>query len=388
MRFTKLILLFLFTLFLSNVTVGQKVLPPIYNYKIFDYNAASQNWDVAVDSTGALYASNNKGLLYFNGEEWLLNKLPNNTIIRSVRVIGDRVYTGSYEEFGYWKKNELFDYTSLTHLIKDYTFTNEEFWQIVPFNNAIVFRSFSTVFIYENDTITVVESDAVVTNIVTYNNELFVAGGGTGLYKLKNNTLELVEGLDLLQGKTVISMAVLEDELLIGTKLNGCYILKDGLLKEWETIVNLDLKRHQLNDIVPYPNNKIAFGTIKKGVYLYDLVTNEYVNLDRETGLQNNTVLSIFHFDDQLWLGLDNGIDRIRTNAPVTYYTDFSGALGTVYDIAYLDDRIYLGSNTGIYYFEDNQLLFVENSQGHVWDLKVVDGEVYIDGVKKCFIWA
>tara|TARA_R110002049_G_scaffold266119_1_gene442206 strand:+ start:18591 stop:21290 length:2700 start_codon:yes stop_codon:yes gene_type:complete len=359
--------------------LGQKVLPPIYNYRIFDYKAASQNWDVAVDSTGALYAANNKGLLYYNGEEWVLNKLPNNTIIRSVKVVDDKIFTGSYEEFGFWKKNKfgLLDYTSLTHLIKNYKFTNEEFWQIITYNDALVFRSFSTVYIYKNNEIKVIDVDVVVTDLVAYKNELYIAGGGTGIYRLKENTFVPVANLDMLLNKTIIAMSVINDELLIGTKLNGCYTLKNDVLTEWDNEINIELKKHQLNDIVPYPKAKIAFGTIKKGVYLYDLDQQSYINLDRETGLQNNTVLSIFHFDNQLWLGLDNGIDRIRTNAPITYYTDFSGVVGTTYDIAYLNDIIYLGSNTGIYYFEDDQLKFVENSQGHVWDLTVVQGELF-----------
>ena len=377
MKFHYAIILFVW--FLSNSILGQKVLPPIYNYRIFDYKAASQNWDVAVDSTGALYAANNKGLLYYNGEEWVLNKLPNNTIIRSVKVVDDKIFTGSYEEFGFWKKNKfgLLDYTSLTHLIKNYKFTNEEFWQIITYNDALVFRSFSTVYIYKNNEIKVIDVDVVVTDLVAYKNELYIAGGGTGIYILKENTFVPVANLDMLLNKTIIAMSVINDELLIGTKLNGCYTLKNDVLTEWDNEINIELKKHQLNDIVPYPKDKIAFGTIKKGVYLYDLNQQSYINLDRETGLQNNTVLSIFHFDNQLWLGLDNGIDRIRTNAPITYYTDFSGVVGTTYDIAYLNDIIYLGSNTGIYYFEDDQLKFVENSQGHVWDLTVVQGELF-----------
>ena len=377
MKFHYAIILFVW--FLSNSILGQKVLPPIYNYRIFDYKAASQNWDVAVDSTGALYAANNKGLLYYNGEEWVLNKLPNNTIIRSVKVVDDKIFTGSYEEFGFWKKNKfgLLDYTSLTHLIKNYKFTNEEFWQIITYNDALVFRSFSTVYIYKNNEIKVIDVDVVVTDLVAYKNELYIAGGGTGIYRLKENTFVPVANLDMLLNKTIIAMSVINDELLIGTKLNGCYTLKNDVLTEWDNEINIELKKHQLNDIVPYPKAKIAFGTIKKGVYLYDLDQQSYINLDRETGLQNNTVLSIFHFDNQLWLGLDNGIDRIRTNAPITYYTDFSGVVGTTYDIAYLNDIIYLGSNTGIYYFEDDQLKFVENSQGHVWDLTVVQGELF-----------
>ncbi|WP_165749497.1 Two component regulator three Y domain-containing protein [Cellulophaga sp. Z1A5H] len=377
MKFYYGIILFLF--FLSNSVFGQKVLPPIYNYKIFDYKAASQNWDVAVDSSGALYAANNKGLLSYNGEEWVLNKLPNNTIIRAVRVIGDKIFTGSYEEFGYWQKNEygLLDYTSLTHLIKNYTFTNEEFWQIIAFKDAIVFRSFSTVYVYEDDKIKVIDVAGVVSDLVAYNNELYIAGGDTGMYKFQGDKFSALDHFEALLGKTIIATAIVDNKLFIGTKLNGCYVFENGVLEEWDNDINKELKKHQLNEIVPYPNNKIAFGTIKKGVYLYDNTQNTFINLDRETGLQNNTVLSIFHYDNQLWLGLDNGIDRIQTNAPITYYTDFSGAVGTTYDIAFANGILYLGSNTGIYYFENDVLQFVENSQGHVWDLKVIDGELF-----------
>lgn len=361
-----------------NVFVGQKVLPPIYNYKIFDYKAASQNWDIAVDDSGGLYAANNKGLLYYNGEEWILNKLPNSTIIRSVEVIGDKIYTGSYEEFGYWKKNSLglLEYTSLTFLIKNYEFTNEEFWQIIPFGNAIVFRSFSTVYVYENNKIKVFDTDVVVTDLIVYNNSIYIAGGNNGIYKIEGEELVALQNIDILIDKTIIAMSVVSDGLLIGTKLNGCYLLKDNEIVAWNNEINEELKRHQLNDIVPYNSGKIAFGTIKKGVYLYDLSKDTFINLDRATGLQNNTVLSIFHYNNQLWLGLDNGIDRIRTNAPITYYTDFSGAVGTTYDIALFEGTIYLGSNTGIYFFENDELKFIEGSQGHVWDLEVIHGEL------------
>lgn len=124
---------------------GQQLLPPIQNYQLLDYKGGSKNWDVSVNNKGELFVANNKGLLHFNGEQWTLNKLPNNTIIRSVESIGDRVYTGSYEEFGYWTKNKFGElgYTSLTHLIKDHTFTSEEFWEIFPSKDGkVVFRLF------------------------------------------------------------------------------------------------------------------------------------------------------------------------------------------------------------------------------------------------------
>ena len=122
---------------------GQQLLPPIQNYQLLDYKGGTKNWDVSVNENGELFVANNKGLLHYNGEQWTLNKLPNNTIIRSVKSIGDRVYTGSYEEFGYWTKNEFGElgYTSLTHLIKDHTFTSEEFWEIY-FKTSPIFGIF------------------------------------------------------------------------------------------------------------------------------------------------------------------------------------------------------------------------------------------------------
>lgn len=374
MNYIFLVFTFFFVLFGN----AQKVLPPITNYKIFDYKAASQNWGITVGSDGAVYIANNRGLLYYNGEEWVLNKLPNGTIIRSVQAVGDKIYTGSYEEFGYWEKNEFGSlvYTSLTHLITNYTFTNEEFWQIIAWENAIIFRSFSTIYKYENTKITVLDVDMLVTDIEVYKDKILVAGSGGSIYELVDTQLVPFSIANPLFDKTIIAMLTIPQGLLLGTKLNGCFLYNDMELMPWDPALNDKLKQYQLNDVVAYGEDKIAFGTIKKGVFLYDLKEKTYLNLDRETGLQNNTVLSMVHSDEQLWLALDNGIDKIRTNPAITYYTDFSGVVGTVYDMAFFENTLYLGSNTGVYYFENDELQFVDGTQGHVWDLKAIDGEL------------
>ena len=59
-----------FLLLLSFWLDAQDLVPPIHNYKVFDYNAASQNWGLATDNYGGLFVPNNKGLLYFTGEQW------------------------------------------------------------------------------------------------------------------------------------------------------------------------------------------------------------------------------------------------------------------------------------------------------------------------------
>lgn len=358
---------------------GQQLLPPIQNYQLLDYKAGTKNWDVSVNEKGELFVANNKGLLHYNGEQWTLNKLPNNTIIRSVKSIGDRVYTGSYEEFGYWAKDEFGElgYTSLTHLIKGHTFTSEEFWEIFQSSDVkVMFRSFSAIYSYAEDNITVVDPPFVVSDLIEFNGKLIVAGGSVGLFEIQGDSFVPLSGQDVLEGKTVNDIAIVEGNLLVGTKLSGCFLYDGTTLTPWQTAINEELKEHQLNKIILLGENLLGFGTIKNGMYLYNSDVGKYRVLNRESGLQNNTVLSSLLYKDLLWLGLDNGIARARLNNPITYFTDYTGLLGMVYDIAWYNGKLFLGSNTGVFYFEGSELKFVNGSQGHVWDLDVVEGDL------------
>ncbi|MEA1785236.1 Two component regulator three Y domain-containing protein [Arenibacter sp. GZD96] len=361
--------------------MAQHMVPPIHNYKVFDYNAASQNWGLATDDSGGLFVANNKGLLYYNGEQWQLYKLPNNTIIRSVAYVDGKIYTGSYEEFGFWTKNEvgMLVYTSLTHLIDNNVFSSEEFWEIIAYKDQIIFRSFFKIYIYQHDTIKVVQPNVVIMDMTLYKDKILVASDSNGLFWLEGNTLKLWKDDDFFTDNIIVDLAVLADnELLIGTKQNGCYLLRNNLLIPWDETVNRELKLHQLNKILYVTSGKIAFGTIKNGIYLYNITTKTIERLNRETGLQNNTVLSLVQFQDDLWVGLDNGIDRVQLHTPISFFTDYSGILGTVYDIATYKDQLYLGSNTGVYTFLDDKLEFIEGSQGHVWDLEVLEGDLLV----------
>lgn len=366
-------------LLLPIMVMGQNLMPPIQNYRIFEYKADSKNWGLTIGDNGELFVANNQGLLHFNGEEWTLHKLPHETTIRSVFYSNGRVYSGSYEEFGYWQKDSygVLVYTSLTHLIKNHEFTNEEFWQILPYEDGLLFRSFSTIYQYQNDAIKVIDVDIIVSKIALYHDTIVVAGGEGSLYRF--NDLKLTPFVDdgILKDKTIIDMVQTDEGLLIGTKLDGCYLLQNGNVLPWEHSINEELKMQQLNRILLLDSGHLVFGTIKNGIYVYEISRGHWNIWNRENGLQNNTVLAMLPYKDQLWAGLDNGIDRIQLNNPITYYTEKSGALGTVYDIERHGDLLYLGSNTGIYYFRDDQLRFVNGTQGHVWDLEVIEGDLF-----------
>ncbi|HKJ47699.1 MAG TPA: hypothetical protein VJ973_01340, partial [Christiangramia sp.] len=140
-------------------TYSQELVPPIQNYSPTEYSAASQNWDIAVDEEGLVYTANNQGLLVFDGLSWELFPLESQSIIRSVYPHNDRIYTGSYQEFGYWEttSNGCMNYISLTPLLEEFGMHSDEFWEITFFNDAIYFRSFGAIYKYKDDKISKVE---------------------------------------------------------------------------------------------------------------------------------------------------------------------------------------------------------------------------------------
>ena len=100
---------------MSGSYVSVKANLKITNILKDQYNGYSKNWAIDFNNKGVVYVCNEAGLLEFDGKKWRLYKLPGNETVRSVLVDGDRVYTGSFEQFGYWEPDATggLCYTSL-----------------------------------------------------------------------------------------------------------------------------------------------------------------------------------------------------------------------------------------------------------------------------------
>ena len=47
---------------------------------------------ISQDKNNFVYFANNEGLLEFNGSDWTIYPSPNETIMRSVKVIDEKIY--------------------------------------------------------------------------------------------------------------------------------------------------------------------------------------------------------------------------------------------------------------------------------------------------------
>ncbi len=378
-------------LFLALVCPGVSHAQSTYQVKHYtsqDYHAGSQNWSVDADRDGYVYAGNNDGLLIFDGTRWATYRCPDQTIVRSVYVAPDkRIYTGSYEEFGYWESdlNQDLQYHSLKPLLKNTPFPNSEIWKIVQCNDKIYFQSFSSLFVYDHHTVRPIEIPGSVIFLLKARNRLFIQSVAGDLYEIIHDVLQKVGGTGLLAGtevKTILPFA--EKDFLIGTTSNGLFLFDGKTITPWKTEANEILKACQINNGIA-SGGRLYFGTIVKGLVILDMNGRILNHLHNENALQNNTVLSLnADQNGSVWVGLDRGIDNLSLNALLDIYQEKGEQLGAVYTAALSGNTLYLGTNRGIFTylanpengsFRYNGLL--DKSQGQVWELKILQGTLF-----------
>ncbi len=358
---------------------SQELSPPIHNYSSLVYKAASQNWDIALDKQGIVYAANHEGLLTFDGQRWELFPLYSRSIIRSVLPLGDRIYTGAYKEFGYWKRDSKGDmcYTSLISLLGDHELQSEEFWEIIPFKEDIYFRSFGAIYKYDGKSIVPVKR-ININQMEVYDSQLVIDVGGTGLFFLKEDgELEPLPNQEILKGESIRELIIHRDQLLIGVK-DGLYLFNgEDVVRIQNQALDEALELYELNHVLSLSPDELLIGTLKNGIIYFKEQSDKISMYNRKDGLQNNTVLSMAGKNGKVWLGLDNGIDLVEVDSSVSFFTDESGELGSVYDLVFFKNQLFVATNTGVFKQENGEMKLLKGAEGHSWNLQIHDDVLY-----------
>lgn len=337
------------------------------------------------DKDHFMYFANNGGLLEYNGTAWTLYPSPNETIIRSVKVIDERIYTGCYMEFGYWTRNEdgSLSYTSLSEGIRDKILDDEQFWNIAQYDHWVIFQSLNQIFIYDTHkkTYNIIKPDTGVNKIFRVGNRILYQTFGTGLYEIENGVSKIVNNTAQLTNNKIISIYPYNEGLLIQTQYNGLLELKNNTITHWDTEADSELKSSSIYSGQKLSDGSLALGTVSNGIFILSPQGKVRYHITQNKGLSNNTALSLFEDTDKnLWIGLDNGINCINLQSAVRSFVDDTGFLGTVYASALYNNHLYIGTNQGLFYKTYNseeEFRFVPGTKGQVWSLYQYDGTLF-----------
>ena len=346
--------------------------PIVRNYSVSDYNAGIQNWAIAQDERGVMYFGNNSGLLEFDGSAWRLYELPTKGIVRAIYISEDgRIYVGSYEEFGYFVRTpyNTLEYHSLKDEVKDFTFHNDEIWNIVCVQGEIVFQSFGSLFFYNGNSVEGIRVKSLPLNLFQVGNTFYSQRINGGLCVFSDRKMEELIPRKVFGNSDVLAGLPYDDAVLMLTRNQGGFLLyRDGRVEKWETECDDIFRKHTINRAVMTKDSCYVVGTISDGIYALDKKGKLIWKVNTDNKLQNNTVLRLYCDDDNnIWTALDEGIAYIHNNSLIYYYEPPFRKIGMVYDVLVRENEAYIASNQGLYWLKDGKTELVPGLEEQAW---------------------
>ena len=372
-------------------TIG---IPDIINYTKDKYGAGTQNRGVAQDKNGILYFANYEGLLSFDGTYWKLHRLPNRTVVRSVAIGKDNhIYAGGQNDFGYFApdKNGRLCYTSLKSLLSSHHNSFSDIWDIVLYKNDVFFRSAEKIFQLSNNNITVYPAAARWQFLGLNNDQLIAQDTKNGLLTFtKDIWTPFLKSSELPDHYLAsCSFPIGKDSTFVTTITDGFYILSGDKITKFKFSGPNPFINQRILTAVPVTKDWIAVGTNLNGCYIINKKGEIIQNLSRKEGLQINNIISLFvDNNNNLWLGLDNGIDFIAYNNAIKHIYPETLNEGEGYTSIIFKNELYVGTSNGVYKvpltnnkdfsFVHGEFVSINNTKGSSWNLSEVNGKLLL----------
>lgn len=360
----------------------------VINYSKNLYGKGSQTWQIAPYNDCWVYFANKNGMLQFDGTSWSIFPLHNGSDLRSVlpSTSQKRIYAAGINEFGYFEPGAAgkLKYTCLSDSVSEADRFIGNIWGIHEGDNILYFQGDGKVLKYLNGKYTVINTDWKIDCSDMVNGVLYI-GTDHGVWVLVGNTFFPLQGAESLSSKRIRGIIPHKNGVIIVTAYDGLFYCDGHQTVPFITGAEGFMQQNEVF-CAASSGDQIALGTVHKGLLLINSKTLQVKYFNENNGLQNNTVLSLaFDARNNLWAGLDSGIDYVCLNSSLTNLYSYPYSYGTGYAAMLSGDYLYLGTNRGLYYthypvrLTDNQpeINAVPNSSGQVWNLCKIGDDLF-----------
>lgn len=368
---------------------AQTFMPIITNYNSFSYQFGIQNWSCTQDDRGTMYFGNNDGMLIYDGYEWTHAALPNKGIIRSVLADGDRIYVGTYTDFGYFTRDNRGRMTYHSLWPSQYKSHNDEIWNIIKVKDHIYFQSFCSYFDYDGKQVTpYFNNKELPLWFYPARNNVYTQIVNGGISLVKNGKFLPVLSATKVNGDNIMGMYALSgNKTLLITHKQGFFIMEGSEATPVHTSLDAELSRSLVNRTALLNPTTLIVGTIKNGVYAINLNNFQVIwHYNKANGLHNNTVLNLYVDNSKnLWVTLDNGISLIHTGLPLSVMN--MEGFGMTYGMSIINNQMYIATNQSVWQYdmEKHQTINVSGCEGQNWYLAAMNTQVFVgnnNGIK------
>ncbi|HEY8399774.1 MAG TPA: triple tyrosine motif-containing protein, partial [Cytophagaceae bacterium] len=354
--------------------------PYIQSYTTHKLPQLTENWSILQDEKGIMYFGGPGGVIQFNGHTWSLIPNANKSRVRSLALDEKtgRIYLGAQVDFGFLEPDESgrLVYTSLRHKIPNQYRNFDDIWETYVTRYGVIFQTNTAIYIYQDDTIKVFQDEKKYKYSFYVNERFFVEQDDIGLLELVGDSLVLVKGggFFLHERRAIHAMLPYEgNDILIIDNVKGCFLLTADTIVPLDFPVNKFISDNIIFSAIQLKNGNYALGTQQNGMAIIDKKGNILLHLNKKTGLQNNSVRTIYQDKHlNLWLALENGLDHVNITSPFSILNELYGLEGSVVATKLIGNKLYASTNMGLYVKDwegtasYNRFEFIESTKGEI----------------------
>lgn len=386
---TPLLAAFFFAVLVSQDIQASNGYPLLFNFSYEQYGADAdlQNWDITQSEAGEIFVGNNNCMLRFDGNQWQKVSSYGDRIYRSVCAIGDRIYMGRYNEFGYLERDNFGDYT-FTSLSagKPVMQNNEEIWNIIGLDSCVYFQSFNSIYAVTGDSVRTVPTNFAPYCIFSDSSHLYVQAMNSNFYRMDGDrATELFSRKDVGDADVVgFFKAEKEGEYTVVTNRKGIFRYADGQIRRFETEADDLLCSFAVNKTIRTHDGNIVLGTFRTGIICLSKKGKILWHYDAGNGLKNACILRLLcDCNNNIWACMDEGVTFIANGSPYRIISSGMGgqAIGMVYSICRIGDRLLIATNQGVYRCQPEstspKLELLPATEGQNWHLTEIDSTLF-----------
>ncbi len=332
------------------------------NYVPTLQNIDNQNYAIVQDGLGQMTFANRKGLLKFDGNDWVLIKTPSSPVSLAVDHNENMLLVGCRGDFGFTandsKGNEhYYSVSAMEHIS-----VQGDVVSIKTTSNGLAFFLTNAGVLYEYSTKKkqlIKRWDDIggelIANIVSYR-DLFFAVTADGQFHKSEKSQFIPRGISVFDSTYVqFSTDFSEAYSIVGTSDNRLFSFDGWTFSPIKNKAQDYFDRSGISGAVALNDSLLAVSTYRNGCVILNVKTGEaesYVN--QRTGLPDEEIFCIgTDKTGGLWVGHEYGFTRVDPNLPFRCYSNFPGLSGNINFAETFADKLYVSTNEGLYFIDE-----------------------------------
>ena len=320
----------------------------------------NQNWAICQDVNHVMLFANRKGILSFDGQDWLSIRIP--TIPYSMRCNpkDGTIFIGGENSFGYLEKgyNGSYNYVKLSDDSSNLGITT----RIIFSDSLVWFYGERSINRYNLETkkielrLDTKNGGNLYTGMFITPKNTFINIMNKGLYRLESDTLfPIVTGYLTEKINILFSLPYDRDKVLLGLS-NGNISLFDGI-KYYDYMINDDgyLKDNVLSEGICIGDSLYAFSTLDGGALVVEKNSGEIrFTINNQNELPDDEVFALgLDNSGGLWLSHQYGLTRADLNLPVANFSIYPGLKGNLTNSLWHNSELFVATSEGVFYLAE-----------------------------------